>query len=469
METAPVHQPQGKHWKFAGLLQADRWITPAYVETDEKGRINRISQVARPEITYEELPGYVLPGLPNAHSHAFQYAMAGLSERHAPGAEADDFWSWRQAMYRLALHVDPEQMYAIARMLYMEMLSHGYTSVAEFHYLHHDQDGQPYAQLAQMGESLVAAAEEVGLRITLIPIFYQKGGFGQKPSPGQRRFISQDLEAYLRLVESSQEVCRRYELAQLGYGGHSLRAVEPKILPEFLSHIPTDYPFHLHISEQKKEIQGSMAYLGRRPVEWLLDCCEIGENVHLVHATHLTDQETRDLAQSKARVVLCPTTEGNLGDGRFPLQKFQAQGGKWSIGTDSHIGLNPFEELRLLDYAQRLHSHQRNIYRDEGEANSGQYALRQMVTHGREAMGPSQAEFFPVGAPFDAVVINALHPLIQTTSQDHLLNTIVYACDRQMVYGTLTQGIWRIKAGQHPRKTAVHEDFVYHLNRLKNR
>lgn len=442
---------------------------PAYVELDEQGKVVAISEQETEGKQYEEINGFAIPGLQNAHSHAFQYAMVGLTEQHDVTGQRDDFWGWRKAMYQLALSVSPEQMEAIASMLYMEMLRHGYTTVAEFHYVHHDQNGKTYQNLSELGERLVAAAKKVGMKITLIPIFYQKGGFGQAASREQRRFLSENIEDYQKLLEASRLSCQYYEDANLAYGVHSMRAVEPEIIKQFKAQMQKEMPFHIHVSEQLKEVVTSKEYLGKRPVEWLAETIELDENCHLVHATHLTQIEVEAIAKSGANVVLCPSTEGNLGDGLFSLYHFQSNNGNWSIGTDSHIGLNPFEELRILDYGQRLTTHKRDSFCTENQGNSGLFALNQFIKNGRKAMGNHTATFFEVGDSFDALILDGNTPILQVCSPENLASTIVYASDVSMYLGTMVNGKWRMKSGKHEKSEEVKMEFVETLKELNNR
>ena len=434
-----------KTYQFRGIITKTGWLRPAFVSIDQNGKIISISNEQPENAAIESVNGYALPSFQNAHSHAFQYAMAGKAEVHSQAAMQDDFWSWREAMYQLALSVSPDRMQEIATMLYSEMLRHGYTHVAEFHYLHHDLDGKPYANLAEIGERLMAAAQQVGIRITLIPIFYQKGGFGIPANARQRRFLSQDMDAYLRLWEATEKAARSYAMANMGWGVHSLRAVEPKIIPSLFDHFPEEIPFHIHVSEQLKEIEDSKDYLGMRPVEWVLRHLPMDSNIHLVHATHMTESETIDLARTNAQVVLCPSTEGNLGDGLFPLRTFQQHGGKWSIGTDSHIGLNPCEELRILDYGQRIHSHHRNTFVSSTQKDSGKFALEMAWQSGRKAMGMSTEAYFAIGSELDAWVVDADRPVLTMASPDYLTSTIVYATDPGMYVGTIVKGQWAKK------------------------
>ena len=424
-----------KSYRFKALLQNQNWIENATVSIDEAGKIISILQAENADSII--IDGYALPGFQNAHSHAFQYAMVGLAENHSGD---DDFWSWREAMYELAININAEDLKKIAAMLYAELVRNGYTNVAEFHYVHHDKNGEPFENLAKMGEALIEAAQIAGIKITLIPIFYQKGGFGIEPNEQQKRFISQTFEDYARLFEASAKVCERFENANIAVGIHSMRGVDAKDILRVAEELPKDVPFHIHVSEQLKEVEDCIEYLGKRPVEWLLENIELSERFHLVHATHLTETETEKLAKSKANVVLCPSTEGNLGDGIFPLQVYQKHGGNWSIGTDSHIGLNPFEEIRILDYGQRLISHKRNTFSDENISDSGLFAITKATISGRKAMNNFEENFFTVGADFDACIIDANAVLLANVKPEHLTSAIVYSANASNIYGTFVKG-----------------------------
>ncbi len=444
-------------FKFKKLLQNDDWLENVKITTDDKGII--ISIIENFETDSNNL---AIPGFQNAHSHSFQYAMAGIAENHTTDG---DFWSWRNAMYKLALAVNPDQFEAIAKMLYSEMLRHGYTNVAEFHYLHHDQNGKSYDNLAEMGSRLINAAKETGIGITLIPVFYQKGGFNKEPEANQKRFISATIDEYAKLFEASKKACDDYENANIAIGIHSMRGVEPQVIKEVVKEFPKDIPFHIHISEQLKEVKDCIEFLGKRPVEWMLENIELSDRFHFVHATHLNNAEIKGLAETKTNVVLCPTTEGNLGDGIFPLRDFQDLGGNWSIGTDSHVSLNPFEELRLLDYGQRLTTHKRNTFAE----NSGKYAIKQATISGRKAMNNFEPDYFKVGEKLNACVIANQHPLIQTTSDEHLLNTIIYSSDATMQKGTVVNGKWKVESGKFANQEKIMDDFIKAINELKNR
>lgn len=454
-----------KYYFFTSLLQRDQWLSPAYVGVDNSGIIQYINSTPPEGIAaIESIQGLALPGFQNAHSHAFQYAMAGLAENHPAGTD-DDFWTWREAMYRCALSVDPGQAEAIAAMLYAEMTRVGYTHVAEFHYLHHDKNGKPYAHLAEMGERMVAAAKSAGIRITLIPVFYQKGGFGQAPQERQRRFISQTTDDYFKLFESSARVVKNYQHASLGVSVHSLRAVDLEDIKTTFENAPGDLPFHLHVAEQKKEVADCLAYCGKRPMQWLLENLPVNERFHLVHSTHLDDHELNALAASGAHVVLCPSTEGNLGDGIFRMKEYARLKGRWSIGTDSHIGLNPLEEFRMIDYRQRLVTNQRNTF----PGNAAHYLVDESVVSGRKAMGISSTDHFAIGQPLDAVVYNSSAHLLENTSPENRLPALVYTSDTSRITGTIVNGKWMVKNQHHTNGHVIKDAFRKAMREIKNR
>lgn len=451
---------------FNGLLQNSKWLENVLVETNDRGIITSIEENTE---NIDFINNYAIPGFQNAHSHSFQYAMAGVAENHLSDNAQDDFWSWREVMYRLALSVTPEQIEAIATTLYVEMLRHGYTNVAEFHYLHHDKDGKSYQNRAELGLRLIRAAKTAGIGITIIPIFYQKGGFNKPAEANQRRFISDSIENYQKLYEATESACKYYEKANIGIGVHSMRGVEPELVIEVAENFPKSVPFHIHISEQLKEVADCVKFLGKRPVEWMLENIDLSDRFHFVHATHLNDKEIKGLAKSKVNVLLCPTTEGNLGDGIFPLKRFQDLGGKWCIGTDSHVSLDPFEELRLLDYGQRLVSRKRNTFADKTGDGGASYAIRQVTVSGRKAMNNFNSEYFAIGKPLDACVISGKHPLIQSTSIENLLNTIVYSMNKTIRKGTIVSGKWRIENGEHEKQKDINHKFIGALNKLEIR
>jgi len=453
-----------KYFHFNALLQNEGWLTSAFVGMDEKGIIKYLSNQSPEEKDFEVVEGFALPGFQNAHSHAFQYAMAGMAENH-PAGFADDFWTWREEMYKLALTVDPDQAEAIAAMLYAEMLRVGYSEVAEFHYLHHDKNGNPYSNLAEMGERMVSAARSAGIKITLVPVFYQKGGFGLEPQPRQKRFISKTVDEYFKLLDASKDAVKNHSNASLGFGVHSLRAVDLNDVKATFGQGTTDLPFHIHVAEQKKEINDCLAFCKKRPMQWLLENLPVSERFHLVHSTHLDDGELEKLTASKANVVLCPSTEGNLGDGIFRMKEFVKSGGHWSIGTDSHVGLNPLEEFRMIDYRQRLVTNRRNTFADDAAL----YLVNESISSGRKAMGIHSKNNFEIGKPFDTVVFNAKSHLLAETSEKNRLATILYTSDSSRILGTIINGKWVVKNQHHQEGRNIKEKFSRAMGELKNR
>lgn len=450
---------------FDSLWDGQQWLSPGVVVLSAEGNIVSLGTETPMNLPQEQVWGYALPGMPNAHSHAFQYAMAGAAEHLPPQAKGDNFWSWRDAMYRLALSVTPDDMQAIAAMLYAEMVAVGYSHVAEFHYLHHNQDGTPFDNLAEMGERLVLAAQQAGIRITLIPIYYQQGGFNAPAREDQRRFLSKDRDAYFNLFEQTRKMAAGYAHASVGVGVHSLRAVPAEDVVATLTQLAPGLPRHIHVAEQTKEVEDCLTEWNARPVEWLLDNTPMDETYHLVHATHTTESELQAVARSGAHIVICPTTEGNLGDGRFDLVTYRKHGGMWSIGTDSHIGLSPNEELRLLDYTQRLDRQERNILCQQGGQQSGNLAYNEALAGGRAAVGVANSQGLQPGMPCDLVVYDATSPRLLGVKKEDLLSTMVYACDTRSLLGTIVQGDWVVQQGEHEQYASIVGSYVKYKKR----
>lgn len=460
-----------KYYFFKNILFNNGWKKDVIIGVNADGEIVEIDE-SRENLGGKKLitiTGHALPGFQNAHSHSFQYAMAGLAEIHELSDTPDDFWSWREAMYSLALKLNPDEFETIATMLYAEMLRHGYTHVAEFHYLHHNHNGKNYDSLSEMGERLISAAKTAGINITLVPIFYQMGGFGSPANEGQKRFISNDIENYLKLWEASRTACSNYSGANIGLGFHSMRGVKPEVIVELSKSGPKNVPYHIHIAEQLKEIEDCQNYLGQRPVEWFLNNVDLNDQWHMVHATHLTESETIGLAKSGANVVLCPSTEGNLGDGIFPLRQFQENNGNWSIGTDSHIGLNPLEELRLLDYGQRLISHKRNTYTSPTEGNSGDYAIDMALKAGRKAMGNFESDYISIGQNLNISVLEKNSPFASTTKNENLTTSLLYTNDSGNQNMTIVNGQIVVENGKHKSYDQILERFQQTIKKIGNR
>lgn len=397
-----------------------------------------------------------LPGIPNIHSHAFQRAMAGLAERQTD--PADSFWTWRELMYRFAGRITPQTQYDIAAQLYAEMLEAGYTSVCEFHYLHHQPDGRPYDDPAAMSRAIIAAARDTGIRLTLLPVLYMTGGFdGRALSERQQRF-GHTVDAYLSLLAT----LRAEEDAHLrvGVALHSLRAVPEFALREVLSAIGSQtLPIHIHIAEQTAEVDDCLATRGARPVEWLLENAAVDERWTLVHATHLTPGEVRGIAESRAVVGLCPTTEANLGDGLFPLREFLDQGGRIGIGSDSNVSVSPVEELRWLEYGQRLLVRGRNIASTPAQPSAGGRLFDAVIAGGLQSCQQT-------GQAADRVVLDADAPALAAVTDDSLHDRFVFAGNQPLVKTVTIEGRCVVADGRHPQRDAIAARYRAALNGL---
>ena len=344
-------------------------LTPAGWQADvrltiEGGRIATVVAGVAAEAG-DERHDILVPGMPNLHSHAFQRGMAGLAETRGPGA--DSFWSWRTMMYRFALTMTPDHAEAVASQLYIEMLEAGFSRVGEFHYLHHDIDGRAYADISEMAQRIASAASKTGIGLTLLPVFYAHSTFGgAAPNEGQRRFIN-TAESFERLLDGCRLAVKGLPEGRAGVAPHSLRAVTPDELAAVVA-MAKEGPIHIHVAEQVKEVEDCVAWSGARPVEWLLDNAGLNDSWCLIHATHMTDDETRRMAASKAIAGLCPITEANLGDGTFNAVVFAEAGGKFGIGSDSNVLIGLPDELRQLEYSQRLAHRSRNVLAAPGQS-----------------------------------------------------------------------------------------------------
>ncbi|MFQ6024035.1 MAG: formimidoylglutamate deiminase [Acidiferrobacterales bacterium] len=430
-------------------LLGDGWGRNVVLDMDAAGLITGIKpDITTPPADAQRLGGPVLPGMPNLHSHAFQRAFAGCSERRGP--DEDSFWTWRKVMYDFAARITPDQVQSIAEQLYVEMLKAGYTAVAEFHYLHHDANGEPYAKLTEMSDRIFAAANTTGIALTHLPVLYGYGGFGGQPATaGQRRFIN-DIERYATLLETLFAHYGKQPNARIGIAAHSLRAVTPESLREavqLINRLDDSAPIHIHIAEQKKEVDDCLAWSGQRPVTWLFDNADIDERWCLVHATHLDDKEIQALAASRAVAGLCPTTEANLGDGLFPAIEYQRRGGTFGIGSDSHISVSAVEELRTLEYGQRL-LHRRRALLANLSHSVGASLYRDALRGGAQALGLA-AGGLAVGRRADLVVLDPETPALINKPDDLLLDAVVFAGNVNPVKDVMVAGQWRIVDGHH--------------------
>ena len=438
------------------------WANNVRLEVTADGRLAAIEADAS-AAGAERLNGPLLPGMPNLHSHAFQRAMAGLAE--VAGNPNDSFWTWRELMYRLVGKVTPEHLQVIARQLYIEMLKAGYTSVAEFHYVHHDQTGKAYADPAELSRRISAAAASSGIGLTLLPVLYSHGGFGgQAPNDGQRRFIN-STEQYLRLQEQLAPLLAAQPAQQLGLCFHSLRAVTPGQIAEVLAASDQQCPIHIHIAEQQKEVDDCLAWSGQRPLQWLYQHVDVDSRWCLVHATHADHDEVSAMARSGAVAGLCLTTEANLGDGIFPAVDYLAQGGRMGIGSDSHVSLSVVEELRWLEYGQRLRDQRRNRLYREDQPMVGRTLYDAALSGGAQALGHPVGELV-VGKRADWLVLDGQDPYIAMAQGDAILNRWLFAGSDRQVRDVMVNGQWVVRQGRHAQEAESARAFVEVLRQL---
>lgn len=425
------------------------WARNVRFEVGASGLLEQVLADAGSEGA-ERLHGPVLPGMPNLHSHAFQRAMAGLAE--VAGNPNDSFWTWRELMYRLVGRLSPEQMEVIARQLYVEMLKAGYTAVAEFHYVHHDPAGRPYADPAELALCISRAARDSGIGLTLLPVLYSHAGFGGlPPNEGQRRFIH-STDSYLALQQRLREALPADQ--GLGLCFHSLRAVTPDQLATVLAAEDGARPIHIHIAEQQKEVDDCLAWSGRRPLQWLYEHAPVDPRWCLVHATHAEADEVQAMARSGAVAGLCLTTEANLGDGIFPAVDFLAQGGRLGIGSDSHVSVSVVEELRWLEYGQRLRDQRRNrLYRPQ-QPQVGRTLFDAALAGGAQALGQPVGAL-AVGSRADWIVLDGTDPYLATAEGDALLNRWLFAGGDRQVRDVMVGGRWVVRNGHHPAEEAT--------------
>ena len=443
---------------FAEALMPHGWAHDVRIEIAD-GCFTRIETGAAAQ-PGDERHRVVLPGQPNLHSHAFQRGMAGLTERR--GASSDSFWTWREAMYRFVDRIGPDDLLAIAAMAYAEMLESGFARVGEFHYLHHAPDGSPYAGAA-MAEAIVAAAAETGIGLTLLPVFYAHSGFGgQSPGSGQRRFVC-GLDQFAMLREGCGAALAALPDAVLGLAPHSLRAVTPGELSA-LSAMAGTGPIHIHVAEQQAEVSDCLAWSGARPVEWLLGNAAVGPRWCLVHATHVTPQESDALAASGAVVGLCPITEANLGDGLFPASRYVAAGGRWGIGSDSNVLIDGCEELRWLEYGQRLGEQARNVFADQPGASTGGALYRGALLGGSQALGAAAG--LAEGNSADFLTLDPGHPSLTGTSEDGWLDGLIFAAGRGAIDGVWRRGSQVVAGGRHLARDQIAARYRTVLARL---
>jgi len=430
-------------------LLAGGWAQNVHLRV-ENGQIAGLSTdtPARPgDVRVDTL----LPALANLHSHSFQRAMAGMTEYRAAGR--DSFWTWRDLMYRFLDHLTPEDIEAIAALVFMEMQEAGYAAVGEFHYVHHRPGGAPYAALSELSQRIFAAAAETGIGLTHLPVLYSYGSVEQQPLAGGQLRFSNDVDRFLKLVEDCEAALQTLPAdAALGIAPHSLRATAPADLARVVAARP-GWPVHIHIAEQTREVEEVEAHLGRRPVAWLLDNAPVDARWCLIHATHMTDAETDALAQSGAVAGLCPITESNLGDGIFPGARYMGQGGAIGLGSDSNVRIALTEELRTLEYSQRLRDRARNVLAP-GTGSTGHAIYAAAARGGAQALARKAGEIAE-GRLADLVAVDSTAPALCALSDAQLLDGLCFAAADTVITDSWSAGRHMVRQGRHVARDRI--------------
>ena len=449
-----------KIWAASALL-ATGWADSVEISITEDGSIEAVApdsdyiSGARAEV--------LIPAVPNVHSHAHQRAMAGLGER--AGDNQDSFWTWRKVMYHYLERIQPDHLHHIAAQLYLEMLKAGYSCVGEFQYLHHDIAGKAYANRAEMSLQCLQAARNVGIGFTALPVLYRYGGFGSAPPlDGQKRFINQ-ADDFVAIVESLQQATVGDANTSVGIAPHSLRAIDRELLSEVIGSLDRLASIHIHIAEQTKEVDDCLAWSGQRPVAWLFDNFEVNSDWCLIHATHMDAAETRSMAGSGCIAGLCPTTEANLGDGFFNARDYLAQQGRWAIGSDSHISIDPVEELRWLEYGMRLQTRRRNVLASATTANTGRNLLGAALAGGARACGRAVGSIAP-GYRADLLVLDCDHPRLYGRRRDDLIDSWIFSGNENLVRDVYIGGKKLIADGHHANEDMIARNYRVTLDQL---
>lgn len=446
------------------VLTPSGWMANGVVHWDAQGAI---TEVSRDGFDAGEAVGTLIPGVANLHTHSFQRAMAGLAETRGPGG-SDDFWSWRQVMYRFLEILTPDHIEAIAAQVQMDMAEAGFTACAEFHYLHHQPGGTPYDDPSELSQCIFAASETSGLGLTHLPVLYSYGGL-QKQDLGeaQARFGC-SASAFASLFERIASAASRMPGDfRLGVAPHSLRAVDMEGLKTCITLRP-EGPIHIHSAEQVREVDEVEAHLGARPVRWLLDNCPVDQRWCLIHATHMDSSEVSDLAASGAVAGLCPTTEANLGDGIFPALDFFTHGGRFGVGSDSNIRISLAEELRMLELSQRLYLRQRAVLTDELNRSTGRNLLEQASTGGAQAIG-RRAGRIEEGFLADLVALRDDEPFLDWKDPDQRLDAWIFGTEAPVVSEVWSAGRHIVRGGEHVARNDIRARFAQTMNALRDR
>lgn len=443
------------------ILTADGWARDTRLEIAPDGHIVSLTPNSTAQAGDERF-AILIPGMANAHSHAFQRAFAGLAEQRGTGG--DDFWTWRERMYTAALRMTPERMSAVALHLYIELLKGGYTNINEFHYLHHGDDDAPPLTMAT---ALIDAASESGIGFTLVPTLYQRSGFEDRPlHPAQERFALKTNE-FAQLLEQLSPFLLARPANSLGYAIHSLRAVDAATIRELAAYplLPGTAPIHIHAAEQVKEVEHCTAALGKPPIRWLVDNLGLGDRWTVIHAIHMSAEESRDLAKSRATVAICPTAEANLGDGVFPLATYLSHDGRVAIGSDAHMSVTPIDELRLLETGQRLTERRRLVSSSESDKHTGARLWGMCTGNGAHVTGQKLGTV-ALGQRADLIALDPADPMLANRDGDFILDSFVFAADKSAVTDVFVAGRHVVKAGHHPHAERARAGFIAAVNGL---
>jgi formimidoylglutamate deiminase len=451
--------------RVASALLPEGFRDHVLIEIDEEGFISSLT-AGHHGSEGSLIKGVAVPGMANVHSHAHQRAMAGLAEIGGPSH--DSFWTWREIMYDFARRIEPDELEAIAAQLYMEALKAGFTSIGEFQYLHHAPDGRAYADPAELSLRCLAAAKTAGIAITILPTLYRHGGFGgQEPQEGQKRFVN-DAESFLAIAARLADEASKHADMQLGISPHSLRAVTPELLKEVIAafgRMHPEGPVHMHVAEQKKEVEECLARHGQRPVEFLMSHQELTRRWCLIHATHMSDEETARLAGSGAIAGLCPTTEANLGDGIFNARRFLAEGGRFAVGSDSHVTVSVAEDLRQLEYSQRLKFNRRNVLAEGPGRSTGRRLFEAASAGGSEALRQKQGALAP-GLRADIVILDEDHASLIGRKGDAVLDSWIFSGGNACVKDVIVAGKPVVQDRRHKNEENITQRYRAALARL---
>jgi formimidoylglutamate deiminase len=458
-----------RSYRLDAALLGQGWVRDAHVTVADDGLISRLEVAPEiPDAAAERIAGFVVPGMPNGHSHAFQRGMAGDTEFRL--SARDSFWTWRNAMYGLANRIEAADLEVLATQLYIEMLKSGYTSVAEFHYLHRRPDGALGGQSNELWEAVTAAAAAAGIGLTFLPTLYQTSDFGAQPLRRDQARFALETRDFLRFIDERLKAERRLPttMRRTGAAFHSLRAVPLAALSEAvegLKSLAPDLPLHIHIAEQRKEVEACRTSTGRRPIELLLENAAVDRHWCLVHATHATGAELQGIADSGASVCVSITTEANLGDGFFDSARFLKAGGRVCVGSDSQATVCPAEELRWMEYQMRLRKRRRNVLADHQERHVGARLWRESAQAGAFALGQPVGSI-AIGARADWLVLDRDHSSMAGAVEATVLDRLLFAGGNRAIRDVMVGGRWVVKGGRHEAEQALVQPFRELMRRL---